>query len=305
MAAAKWTAADIPDQTGRTVVITGANSGLGRASASMLAGAGAHVILACRNAQKATKAADDLRSTHPSTRIDVRELDLASLASVRRFADDLVASGQRIDLLMNNAGIMAVDRGTTEDGFELQFGVNHLGHFALTGLLLPVLLANPDGARIVNVSSMGHRAGRMDLDDPNAEHRQYRRWPAYFQSKLANLLFTAELHQRLSRSNSRVLAIAAHPGTATTELGKVGSSASNWVIRRAFFAMVRGPEPGALSQVRAATDPTVRGGDYFGPRWMMAGRPQLETPSKRARSTTDAARLWELSERLTGVTYGL
>jgi len=284
MAAAKWTAADIPDQTGRTVVITGANSGLGRASASMLAGAGAHVILACRNAQKATKAADELRSTHPST---------------------LVASGQRIDLLMNNAGIMAVDRGTTEDGFELQFGVNHLGHFALTGLLLPVLLANPDGARIVNVSSMGHRAGRMDLDDPNAEHRQYRRWPAYFQSKLANLLFTAELHQRLSRSNSRVLAIAAHPGTATTELGKVGSSASNWVIRRAFFAMVRGPEPGALSQVRAATDPTVRGGDYFGPRWMMAGRPQLETPSKRARSTTDAARLWELSERLTGVTYGL
>lgn len=305
MAERKWTAADIPDQTGRTVVITGANSGLGRASASMLAGAGAAVIMACRNPQKAATAADELRSAHPGARIEVRELDLASLASVRRFADGIVDSGERIDVLMNNAGIMAVDRGTTEDGFELQFGVNHLGHFALTGLLLPVLAANPNGTRIVNVSSMGHRAGRMDLDDPNADRRQYRRWPAYFQSKLANLLFTSELHRRLGEKGSSVVALAAHPGTATTELGKVGSSASNWVIRRAFFTMVRGPEPGALSQVRAATDVSARGGDYFGPRWMMAGRPQLETPSRRARSSSDATRLWELSERLTGITYGI
>lgn len=304
MAEPKWTAADIPDQTGRTVVITGANSGLGRASASMLAGAGAHVVMACRNPDKAARAASDLRRAHPHASIEVRELDLASLASVRSFAAGLVETGLVVDVLMNNAGIMAVDRGTTADGFEMQFGVNHLGHFALTGLLLPLLGSNPGGARIVNVSSMGHRAGRMSLDDPNAERRNYRRWPAYFQSKLANLLFTAELHSRLSAADSGVVALAAHPGTATTELGKVGSSASNWVLRRAFGAAVRGAEPGALSQVRAATDPAARGGDYFGPRWMVAGRPQLETPSRRARNADDARRLWEISERLTGVQYG-
>lgn len=304
MAEPKWTAADIPDQTGRTVVITGANSGLGRASASMLAGAGAHVVMACRNPDKAARAASDLRSAHPHASIEVRELDLASLASVRSFAAGLVETGLVVDVLMNNAGIMAVDQGTTADGFEMQFGVNHLGHFALTGLLLPLLGSNPGGARIVNVSSMGHRAGRMSLDDPNAERRNYRRWPAYFQSKLANLLFTAELHGRLSSARSGVVALAAHPGTATTELGKVGSSASNWVLRRAFGAAVRGAEPGALSQVRAATDPAARGGDYFGPRWMVAGRPQLETPSRRARNADDARRLWEISERLTGVQYG-
>ena len=304
MAEPKWTAADIPDQTGRTVVITGANSGLGRASASMLAGAGAHVVMACRNPDKAARAASDLRSAHPHASIEVRELDLASLASVRSFAAGLVETGLVVDVLMNNAGIMAVDQGTTADGFEMQFGVNHLGHFALTGLLLPLLGSNPGGARIVNVSSMGHRAGRMSLDDPNAERRNYRRWPAYFQSKLANLLFTAELHSRLSAADSGVVALAAHPGTATTELGKVGSSASNWVLRRAFGAAVRGAEPGALSQVRAATDPAARGGDYFGPRWMVAGRPQLETPSRRARNADDARRLWEISERLTGVQYG-
>lgn len=305
MGGARWTHIDIPDLSGRTVVITGANSGLGRASASMLAGAGAHVVMACRNPAKATRAADELRSLHPAARIDVRQLDLASLSSIRSFAAELVDELTGIDVVMNNAGIMAVDRGQTEDGFEMQFGVNHLGHFALTGLLLPLLAANPNGARIVNVSSMGHRAGRMDLDDPNAERRTYRRWPAYFQSKLANLLFHAELHDRLSRSNLRVEAIAAHPGTATTELGKVGSSASNWVIRRMFFAMVRGPEPGALSQVRAAVDPTVVSGDFIGPRWMMAGRPQRETPSKRARRAQDAQRLWEISERLTGVTFDI
>lgn len=303
MAEKQWTAADIPDQTGRTVVITGANSGLGCASASMLAGAGAHVVMACRNPDKAARAADALRSTHPGARIDVSELDLASLDSVRAFAARIAGSGLTIDVLMNNAGIMAVDQGTTVDGFEMQFGVNHLGHFALTGLLLPLLVSNPAGARIVNVSSMGHRAGRMNLDDPNAEQRRYRRWPAYFQSKLANLLFTAELHGRLSSARSSVVALAAHPGTATTELGKVGSSASNWVLRRAFGAALRGPEPGALSQVRAATDPSARGGDYFGPRWMVAGRPQRETPSRRARNADDARRLWELSEQLTGVQY--
>jgi len=305
MADTKWTANDIPDQSGRTVVITGANSGLGRASGSMLAGAGAHVVMACRNPEKATRAADELRSLHPAARIDVRQLDLASLGSIRTFADEMTAHEGHIDVLMNNAGIMAVDQGRTEDGFEMQFGVNHLGHFALTGLLMPALAANPNGARIVNVSSMGHRAGRMDLDDPHAENRPYRRWPAYFQSKLANLLFHAELHERLSRSDVRIEAIAAHPGTATTELGKVGSSASNWVIRRMFFAMLRGPEPGALSQVRAATDPSVLGGEFIGPRWMMAGRPQRETPSKRARHSEDARRLWSISERLTGVTFDI
>jgi len=300
-----WAPERAPRMDGRTVMITGANSGLGLASARHLSALGANIVMACRNADKAALAAESLRAGSPAVRIEVRSLDLSSLDSIRRFATGLLDTDTRVDVLMNNAGVMATDQRATEDGFDLQFGTNHLGHFALTGLLLPLLAANPDGARIVNVSSLGHRAGRMHLNDPNFEHRPYRRWGAYFESKLANLLFTAELHRRLEAAGSTVTALAAHPGTASTELGKDGTSTTNWVIRNFFGALVRGPVSGARSQVRAAVDPAARGGQFYGPALMVAGPPRLETPSRRARRADDAKTLWDLSERLTGIAYSL
>ena len=234
----------------------------------------------------------------------MRELDLASLVSVRRFADRLGADAGPVDVLLNNAAVMAVDRSRTQDGFEMHFGVNHLGHFALAGLLLPVLARSP-GARVVNVSSIIHRLGRLDLDDPMYAERRYSRWGAYCQSKLANLLFTAELDRRLSGAGSGVTALSSHPGMARTELGKQGSSTTNWVMRNLTPAVVRSPDAGAASVVRACVDPGARGGDCYGPRWLAGGSPILETPSWRARRPDDARRLWELSERLTGVSYSL
>ena len=299
----QWNLSNAPRLDGRTVVVTGASSGLGLASTKHLARLGAHVVMACRNPAKAALARGSVHASCPTASLEVQQLDLSRLTSVRQFSERLLASGQRIDVLMNNAGVMATDRLTTEDGFDLQFGTNHLGHFALTGLLLPRLLENPDGARVVTVSSMGHRAGRMHLDDPNFERRQYQRWGAYFESKLANLLFSAELSRRLQAAGSGVLAVAAHPGSAATELGKVGTSATNAVMRRAFGAVLRGPDAGAEAQVRAATDPMLAPGAFVGPRWGIAGAPRLETPSRQARSIDDAVELWELSERLTGVTY--
>lgn len=301
----RWTLADAPHLGGRTVVITGANSGLGLASATHLASLGADIVMACRSIDKAERVAAPLRADHPEQRIEIRHLDLSSLASIQRFAAGLIDSGRFVDVLMNNAGVMATDRLSTEDGFDLQFGTNHLGHFALTGLLLPLLATNPSGSRVVNVSSMVHRIGRVDLADPNYRSRRYSRWGAYAQSKLANLLFTAELHRRLVESGSSITALAAHPGTASTELGKDGSATTNWVIRNFFGVLVRGPQSGAHAQVRASVDPAVRGGQFYGPAFVAAGPPTSETPSRRARRSDDAKRLWELSEQLTGVTYPL
>jgi len=303
MSRQRWAIDDIPRLDGRTVVVTGANSGLGLASTVHLARAGASVVMACRNPERAARAADQVRAACPSADLHLRSLDLSDLRSIRAFADGLSADHPHVDVLLNNAGVMAVDRGRTADGFETQFGTNHLGHFALTGLLLPLLADNPRGARVVNVSSMGHRAGRVNLADPHFDQRRYQRWGAYFQSKLANLLFTAELHRRLSAASSSVTALAAHPGSAATELGKVGTSPTNWVIRKAFGAVLRGPDVGAHAQVVAAAAPNVDAGVLIGPRWMLAGAPTVETPSRRARSMHDAHALWELSERLTGVVY--
>jgi NAD(P)-dependent dehydrogenase (short-subunit alcohol dehydrogenase family) len=299
----KWAPPGPGSLAGRRIVITGANSGIGYASASLLAAAGANIVMGCRSIERAEQAAERLRRAHPASIIDLRRLDLADLGSIRAFADSLTADGRPIDVLMNNAGVMAVDRSTTVDGFETQLGTNHLGHFALAGLLLPTLATNPDGARIVTVSSMGHRPGRLDLADPFYERRRYRRWNAYFQSKLANLLFNLELQRRLEAAGSTVVAIAAHPGTAATNLGKDGNSLSNRVIRSAFPAVVRGPEPAALSQVRAAVDPTVPAGSYLGPRWTAFGPPVTARPSRRARRTADARALWEFSEQATGISY--
>lgn len=280
--------------------ITGANSGLGLEATRNLVSAGAHVILACRNVSKAEAAAHSVLGGRGS--VEVRPLDLASLASVRRFSEQLQADGIELDGLMNNAGLMALDQSRTEDGFETQLGVNHLGHFALTGLLLPSLKKRPN-SRIVNVSSMGHIPGKIHLDDLMCDRRRYSRWGAYFQSKLANILFTNELERRLRETQSTTIALAAHPGTARTELGKTGTSATNLVMRRLTPVLTRTGVQGCESQVRAMVDPKAAGREYYGPKYQMFGAPVKVTPSKGARNMNDAQRLWELSEELTGVSY--
>jgi len=304
MSQTRWTTKNIPHNTGRSICITGANSGLGLEAARNLVGAGAHVIMACRNVEKAEAAAQGLRAGTGNGKgsVEVRQLDLASLASVRRFSEQLLADGIELDGLMNNAGLMALDQSRTEDGFETQIGVNHLGHYALTGLLLPSLMKRPN-SRIVNVSSMGHIPGKIHLDDLMCDRRKYSRWGAYFQSKLANILFTNELERRLREAQSTTIALAAHPGTARTELGKSGSSATNFVMRRLTPVLTRTGVQGCESQVRAMVDPNAIGREYYGPKYQMYGAPVKVTPSKRARNMNDARRLWEISEELTGVKY--
>jgi NAD(P)-dependent dehydrogenase (short-subunit alcohol dehydrogenase family) len=300
MSRTRWTTRIIPDISGQTICITGANSGLGLEATRNLVNAGAHVIMACRNVEKAEVAAQSVRAGKGS--VEVRQLDLASLASIRRFSEQLLADGIELDGLMNNAGLMALDESQTEDGFETQIGVNHLGHFALTGLLLPSLMKRPN-SRIVNVSSMGHIPGKIHLDDLMCDRRRYSRWGAYFQSKLANILFTNELERRLRETSSTTIALAAHPGTARTELGKTGTSATNLVMRRLTPVLTRTGVQGCESQVRAMVDPQATGREYYGPKFQMFGAPVKVTPSKRARDMNDARRLWELSEELTGVKY--
>ena len=292
-----WTTADIPDQTGRTVVITGANTGLGYETATTLAGRGAHVVLAVRNMDKGKAAADLIARRHPGAEVNVQELDLTSLASVRDAATELKTKHDRIDLLLNNAGVMMTPQATTKDGFELQFGTNHLGHFALTGLLLDRLLATPR-SRVVTVSSIGHKLGRLHFDDLQSE-RRYSRAGAYSQSKLANLLFTYELARRLA--GRKTIAVAAHPGGSTSELTR---HQPGW-LQTAFRPLMQDTDMGALPTLRATTDPSVRGGQYFGPDGFMEmrGYPELVTSSDRSHDIGDQKRLWTVSEQLTGVTF--
>lgn len=296
---AKWSVASIGDLSGRNVVVTGANSGLGLEITRILAGHGARVIMACRNPTKADAAAASVRSGAIAGSVEVGRLDLASLASIDEFSAGLRAAGEPLHLLVNNAGLMAVDESRTEDGFETQFGVNHLGHVALTAGLMPLLWATP-GSRVVSMSSMGHRGGRLDLDDPMFDRRGYQRWPAYFQSKLANLLFIAELHRRLG-PDAPVSALAAHPGGSHTDLGHEGSGFTNQAMK-VIGVFGQPPRIGALGAVRAGTDPAARGGEFYGPKFMVVGPPVLETPSRRARNADDARALWDLSERLCGRT---
>jgi NAD(P)-dependent dehydrogenase (short-subunit alcohol dehydrogenase family) len=296
--APKWTVADIPDLEGRTALVTGANSGLGFEIARILVEHGARVLLACRNLQKAGDAAAAILADGPAGTVEVRSLDLASLASVDALGDQIRRDEPRLDLLINNAGLMGVDESRTQDGFETQFGVNHLGHFALTIDLLPVLLATP-GSRVVTMSSFGHRMGRMHFGDLMFEAK-YDRWGAYFQSKLANLLFTAELQRRLG-PDANAQALAAHPGNARTDLGFEGSGASNWFMRTTARFTQQSARSGAMPAVRAATDPTAVGGEFYGPRFLYAGAtPVRETPSRNARNAGDARLLWTMSEQLTG-----
>jgi NAD(P)-dependent dehydrogenase (short-subunit alcohol dehydrogenase family) len=295
-----WSPADIPDLTGRVAVVTGANAGLGRDVAAALAARHAHVVLACRTVSKAETAAAGIRETTPDARLEVRRLDLADQDSVRNFADGLLAAHSRLDLLVNNAGLMAIDEARTTSGVEMQFGVNHLAHFALTARLLPALLATPD-SRVASMSSMGHRMARGTADP--LLHRPYQRWQAYFQSKLANLLFTAELQRRLAEAGAGTIAVAAHPGGSRTDLGTEGSGLLNRAMASVVTPMLLQPaEVGARPMLRAVTDPSVRGGEFYGPRFLVRGAAAVrETPSRAARNAAAARRLWDLSAELTGL----
>lgn len=301
-----WTTSDIPDLTGRRMVVTGANSGLGLSTARELARRGAHVVIAARDPARGEEAVRLVRADVPQASVEAGTLDLADLSSVRAFA-----AGQAehpLDVLVNNAGVMAVPPRRTADGFELQIGTNHLGHFALTGLLLPALRRRP-GARVVTVSSTMHWFGSMDLADLNSD-RAYDPWTAYNRSKLANLLFTRELGRRAEEGGLDLVSVAAHPGYARTNLQAVGPQmagrrATGTVLRVATRVIGQSAEAGALPQLRAATDPGVRSGDYFGPRGLAGqrGLPKRARRSADARDDTLARRLWDASEELTGVRY--
>ncbi|MCB9665641.1 MAG: SDR family oxidoreductase [Alphaproteobacteria bacterium] len=303
-----WSVQDIPDQTGRVAVVTGANSGLGLETVRALASKGAHVVLACRDLAKGQEAVAEVRREAPTAGLEVRALDLASLASVRAFADALAQAHPRVDLLVNNAGIMAIPRRETADGFEMQFGTNHLGHFALTVRLHGVLEAAP-AARVVTVASMAHRGGRIRFDDL-MHTRGYARWRVYAQSKLANLLFTLELDRRLRADGATTTAYAAHPGWAATNLQRRGPQHDgSGLLERlsdvgnALFG--QSAAEGALPQLFAATAPDVEPGAYYGPERMSGlwGAPRRELPRPQARDAQAAARLWAVSEELTGVAW--
>jgi len=298
---AKWTSGDVPGQHGRLAVVTGANTGLGFETARVLAARGASVVLAVRDTDKGKAAAARIAGTAPGANVTVQPLDLTCLESIRAAAAELRATHPRIDLLINNAGVMFPPKQTTRDGFELQLGTNHLGHFALTGLLLEQMLPVP-GSRVVTVSSLAHRIGaRINFGDLQSQ-RSYRRVAAYSQSKLANLMFTYELHRRLSSAaTTTTIAVAAHPGLASTELTRNSSAASAALAR----LISQKPAMGALPILRAATDPGVLGGQYYGPGRIFGARgyPELARSSGRSRDTAIGRRLWTASEELTGVTF--
>lgn len=296
---AKWTSDDVPGQQGRLAVVTGANTGLGFETAHVLAARGASVVLAVRDIEKGKRAAARIAGTAPGANVMVQSLDLTSLGSIRAAADELRAKHPRIDLLINNAGVMFTPKQTTHDGFELQLGTNHLGHFALTGLLLEQMLPVP-GSRVVTVSSSAHRIqARINFDDLKWE-RSYSRVGAYGRSKLANLMFTYELQRRLSGAGTTI-ALAAHPGLAKTELTRNSPAITAFFVR----VMSQTGARGALPVLRAATDPGVLGGQYYGPAGLFGARgyPKLAESSKRSHDTAIQRRLWAVSEELTGVTF--
>lgn len=303
-----WTVEDIGDQSGRTVLITGANSGIGFAAAKFLAVNGADVVMACRNRAKAEDAVAEIEADEPSGSVEILEMDLADLDSIATAAKQFAEEHDRLDMLVNNAGVMGLPRSETAQGFEMQIGVNHLGHFALTAHLLPTLL-DTAGSRIVIISSVGHRSGRMNFDDLQSE-QSYTRSGSYFQSKLANLLFLNELQRRLEAAGADTIATAAHPGISTTNLTHdVAGGWFNWMFQLAApltnLLITQDSEGGSLPTLRAATDPEAEGGDYFGPDGFQEfrGAPVEVGMTDAARSEEDARRLWEMSAELTGVTY--
>ena len=294
---------DVPDQSGRVALVTGSNTGIGWDTARVLAERGARVLLGCRSGEKAEEAMARIRETAPDADMQWLPLDLASLSSVKAAAEK-VAEEKQLDLLINNAGIMMPPKTLTEDGFEVQFGVNHLGHFALTGRLLPMLKDQP-GARIVNVSSLAHKNGRINYDDPQAEKR-YSPMERYAMSKFANILFTYELQRKLDAAGSKTLSLASHPGVSATELGRHINPFFSLLFLPLLLIQNTSAE-GALPSLMAAVDEAATGGDYYGPKGFGEFRHSAtKVPTiPSSRDEADAARLWALSEELTGVSFSV
>ena len=307
MAAGKWTAKQIPSQAGKTALITGANSGIGYQAALELARHGAHVLLGCRNEAKGRAALERLLHEAPGASAEVVQLDMASLASIRAFAAAFIGRRIALDLLINNAGVMALPkRELTEDGFERQFGTNHLGHFALTGLLLPALLAAP-APRVVTVASLAHRTGKIEFDNLQREHG-YEGWDAYNASKLANILFAKELDRRARAAQSRLLSLAVHPGVSTTSIFENGPGTGNLkaiMVKVLAPVMMQNDVAGALPTLYAATSADAHGGEYIGPDGFqeLKGSPVVVQPRPQALDVVVGERLWKVSEELTGVHY--
>ncbi len=302
-----WTARDIPDQTGRVAVVTGGNGGLGLETVRELARKGAHVVMAARNSEKAASAHAAVAAELPGASIEVRALDLGSLASVHAFAAEVLEAHAAIDLLFANAGVMATPEGTTVDGFETQFGTNHLGHFELTRLLLPAVHRSGAGRVVTTTSTARFSAGPYDLDDPHHRHRRYEPWEAYGYSKLANLQFALELDRRLRAAGSRVAALSADPGFANTDLQQTTAKELPGPSQRLAARLVRwigqSPAAGALDQLRAGTDPEAEGGALYRPRWIAVGSPVVGGIAPRLRKPEDLAKLWTVSEREVGAAF--
>jgi NAD(P)-dependent dehydrogenase (short-subunit alcohol dehydrogenase family) len=299
MKKSKWSSQDIPSQQGRIILITGATSGLGKEAAKVLASKGATVVMAVRNTQKGEAVAKQISADFPNAKVDIRALDLGSLASVKSFAKVILSEYDKIDVLINNAGVMMCPYSKTEDGFEIQMGVNHLGHFALTGLLMPLLMRTK-GSRVVATSSIAHKSGYINFDDINWEARKYKTTKAYSDSKLANLYFMYELASKFKGDENAPTVTTSHPGWTKTELDRHSGLAS--FIGNIVAQTV---EMGTLPTLRAATDLDAKSGDYFGPAGVMEmrGHPVLVPSTELARNTENAKKLWNMSEQLTGVNY--
>ena len=302
----KWTPRQIPSQQGRLAIVTGANSGIGYQAAKYLARAGAMVILACRNAEKGEAARAQIAAAQPLAKVEMRILDVADLDSVRRFAAEFLSEDRPVDLLINNAGVMAIpERRTTPQGFEMQFGTNHLGHFALTALLLPALLRQPE-SRVVTVASIAHKGGKLNFDDLNAE-RSYDPRGAYQQSKLANLVFGLEFDRRLRAHAAKTASVIAHPGVAVTNIvsNGMGTGLKGRIVNALLPFVAQSDDRGSWPLVYAATSPDAHGGGYYGPDGIaeIKGAPTEVKPKPHALDPAGGKRLWEISEKLTGVRY--
>jgi NAD(P)-dependent dehydrogenase (short-subunit alcohol dehydrogenase family) len=300
-----WSVADIPNQGGRTAVVTGANGGLGLETARALAAAGGDVVMAARNQERAAEAVEQIRTTVPDANLTIVRLDLGSLDSVKAAAEEVLASRERVDLLVNNAGVMGIPERRTADGFEMQFGVDHLGHFALTARLLPALLRAPT-ARIVTVTSTAHHMGRaVNPDNPNLDGR-YGPWRAYGQAKLANFHFALGLHRLFRQAHTPIASLVAHPGLSNTELQAVSVEETDGGLSQRFFLTLArragmSPADGALSQLRAASDPGAKSGEFYGPLFVNNGPPVRKPVLRRLGMSRAVSRLWDVSERETGL----
>jgi len=302
--AMQWDETSIPDQSGKTIVITGSSSGLGLSTAMALAGKGAEVIMAVRNVQKGNAAAEQIGRLHANANVKVMKLDLGDLCGIRAFAAAYREQYSQLSVLINNAGVMIPPYQKTKDGFELQFGTNHLGHYALTGCLLPILLRTPK-SRVVTVGSLAAKSGRIDFDNLDGS-KGYRGFAFYRQSKLANVLFAIELQRRLTQAGAETVSLACHPGIAATNITSRGSgNKSNGLLIFLMNRLFQSPERGALPTLYAATHPSLNGGEYIGPdgKGAKRGYPALDPSIDRIFDPVIAERLWEVSERLTGVRY--